>query len=171
MTRTHDATRREYEEDGYVIFRSVIDPDLIATANQHVDWLLERNPDLGPDQLGHELARNDPFWYRLVSEPRLFDIAEILVGPDIPLFATHYICKEPRTGPTGDVASGRRLLADRTGRGGHVVVGPDPLNAHCGHFDHRIRSGVPALSRALTEVREGSDYRCARRMTREGRVP
>jgi hypothetical protein len=39
----------------------VIDLDLIATVNQHVDWLLERNPDPRPDQLGHELARNDPF--------------------------------------------------------------------------------------------------------------
>ncbi len=37
MTRTHDATRRGYEKDEYVIFRSVIDLDLIATVNQHID--------------------------------------------------------------------------------------------------------------------------------------
>ncbi len=49
MTRTHDAIRREYEEDRYVIFRGAIDPDLIATINQHVDWLPERSPDLRPD--------------------------------------------------------------------------------------------------------------------------
>lgn len=86
----HDAIRWEYEQDGYVIFRSVIDPDLIATANQHVDWLPERNPDLRPDQLRHEFARNEPFSYRLVSDPRLLDIAENFVDPDIARFATDY---------------------------------------------------------------------------------
>jgi len=90
--------RRDYERDGYVILREVLDLDLLAAANQHVDWLLARHPDLRPDQLGHTLARRDPFWYRLVSDRRLLDLAEIFLGPDIALFATHYICKEPGTG-------------------------------------------------------------------------
>lgn len=90
--------RRRFEEDGYCIFRNVLDPELIAMANAHVDWLLDEHPELRPDELGHTLARDDPFWYRLISDPRLLDIAEIFLGPDIALFATHYICKEPRTG-------------------------------------------------------------------------
>jgi ectoine hydroxylase-related dioxygenase (phytanoyl-CoA dioxygenase family) len=267
VTRTHDATRREYEEDGHVIFRSLIDPDLIATANQHVDRLLEHNPDPRPNQLRHELARNDPFWYHLVSEPRLLDIAEIFVGPDIALFATHYICKEPRAGrpvlwhqdgafwriEPVEVVTLWLALTHSTPENGYLKVVPgshntklldvvevtkdavlpeqipvevDGQNAvslepgdvslyhpnlvhgsaptaptyrgaalpsatsppqpkssiptqpapssartHCGYFDHHIRSSVPALSRAPTEVGEGSDYRCARGMTREGRLP
>lgn len=90
--------RRQYEHDGYVIFRGVLDKDLLAAANEHVNWLLARHPDLRPDQLGHRLARSDPFWHRLVSDRRLLDLAELFLGPDIALFATHYICKEPRTG-------------------------------------------------------------------------
>lgn len=96
MDRT-DALSR-YEEDGYVIFRGVLDPELVAEANYHVDWLLERNPELRPEDLGHELARTDPFWIRLVSDSRLVDIGELFLGLNIGLFATHYICKPPKTG-------------------------------------------------------------------------
>jgi phytanoyl-CoA hydroxylase len=87
-----------YEERGYAIHRGVIDEALIGEANAHVDWLMRRHPQLRPEQLGHELARRDPFWIRLVSDDRLLDIAESFIGPDIALFATHYICKPPRTG-------------------------------------------------------------------------
>lgn len=93
-----DEIRESYQRDGYFIFRNVLDADLIARADQHIDWLLSRHPERRPDQLSHELARNDPFWHRLVSDHRLLDVAEIFLGPDLALFATHYICKEPHTG-------------------------------------------------------------------------
>jgi ectoine hydroxylase-related dioxygenase (phytanoyl-CoA dioxygenase family) len=97
MTSPTDA-RTQYAELGYVVFRDVLDPSLVAEADAHVDWLLERNPGLQPENLGHRLARDDPFWLRLVSDDRLLDIAQIFVGGDIALFATHYLCKPPRTG-------------------------------------------------------------------------
>lgn len=90
--------RTRYESDGYAIVQGVLDPRVVAEANAHVDWLLARHPDLRPDQLGHQLARADRFWYRLVSDPALLDLAERLLGPDLAVFATHYICKEPQTG-------------------------------------------------------------------------
>jgi phytanoyl-CoA hydroxylase len=90
------ATR--FARDGYVVLRDVLDPGLVAHADAHVDWLLGRHPDLRAEQLGHELAIGDPFWLRLVSHDRLLDIAEQFIGPDIALFATHYICKPPHTG-------------------------------------------------------------------------
>lgn len=98
MQTSTTEVRNQYDEEGYAIYRDVLDPELIAEADAHVDWLLERHPDLRPEQLGHRLARDDPFWIRLVSDPRLLDIAEQFVGSDLALFATHYICKPPRTG-------------------------------------------------------------------------
>lgn len=88
----------EYERDGYVIFRDVIDPDLLQEVNAHVDWLQARHPDVRPEQLGHVYMRDDPFWVRLVGDDRLVDIAELFVGPDIALFASHYISKPPFSG-------------------------------------------------------------------------
>jgi phytanoyl-CoA hydroxylase len=87
-----------FERDGFVIFRNVLDADLIAQASEHVAWLQQRNPELRGEDLGHQLVAQDPFWVRLVSDDRLVDIAEQFVGPDIALFASHYICKPPYSG-------------------------------------------------------------------------
>jgi phytanoyl-CoA hydroxylase len=92
------AERAQFDEKGYTLFRGVLDPALVAEADAHVDWLLEKNPGLRPEQLGHQLAQHDAFWVRLISDPRLLDVAEQFIGPDIALFATHYICKPPRDG-------------------------------------------------------------------------
>jgi ectoine hydroxylase-related dioxygenase (phytanoyl-CoA dioxygenase family) len=97
MRATRDVTQR-YANDGYVVVPDVIDPDLVGTANAHVDWLLARHPELTPEQLGHRLSRDDPFWIKLVSDDRLLDLAQLFVGPDIALFATHYLCKPPKNG-------------------------------------------------------------------------
>lgn len=95
---TEDSVRTDFDRDGYVIFRDVLDADLMAEANAHVGWLQERHPELRPEQLGHELLRDDPFWVRLISDDRLLDIAQLFVGPDIALFASHYISKPPYSG-------------------------------------------------------------------------
>src|SRR5207245_1646935 len=58
----------------------------------------EKHPELRPEQLGHTLITDDPFWVRLISDSRLLDIAEQYIGPDIALFASHYICKPPYDG-------------------------------------------------------------------------
>lgn len=97
-----DADRKEvrtlFDRDGYVIFRDVIDQALINEVNGHVEWLQERHPDVRPEQLGHLLMTDDPFWVRLIGDDRLLRIAETFVGPDIALFASHYISKPPYSG-------------------------------------------------------------------------
>ena len=95
---TEETLPAAYERDGYVIVRKAIDADLVAEAQQHVHWLIKQNPGVRPEQLHAHLAVNDPFWIRLVSDERLLNIAQQFIGPDIALFATHYICKPPHTG-------------------------------------------------------------------------
>ena len=89
---------RAYDDNGYVIVRNVIDANLAAEACDHVQWLLKQNPGLRPEDLHHNLAINDPFWHRLISDDRLVDLAEVFIGPNVALFATHYIAKPAKTG-------------------------------------------------------------------------
>lgn len=93
-----EALREQYERDGYVIVRGVIDAGLIAEASEHVTWLQARHPSRAGEELTHELVAGDPFWVRLVSDGRLLDLAQQFVGPDIALFASHYISKPPFSG-------------------------------------------------------------------------
>jgi phytanoyl-CoA hydroxylase len=95
---TLERARAEYEENGFSIVRNVIPPDLLEETKSHVAWLTDRYPDLRPEHLHHPLIRNDAFWVRLVSDPRLVDIAEFFLGPDIACFTAHYICKPPHDG-------------------------------------------------------------------------
>lgn len=97
-TASSSSARQQYEREGYAVFRDVIDPELIQEARRHVDWLVAKNPDLRPERLDTQLVPNDPFWVRLISDDRLLDIAQQFIGPDIALFASHYICKPPRDG-------------------------------------------------------------------------
>jgi len=90
--------REQYDRDGYVIARNVLDAGLIKEASRHIDWLLEKNPGTRPEQLHHYLMTRDAFWVRLISDARLLDVAEQFVGPNIALFASHYIAKRPHDG-------------------------------------------------------------------------
>jgi len=98
VTNLTESASETYEREGYVHFPEAVDHDLIGEASNHVDWLLKKNPGLRPEQLGHTLMTDDPFWVRLISDDRLLDIAEQFIGPDIALFASHYICKPPFDG-------------------------------------------------------------------------
>ena len=88
----------QYERDGYVIWRCVLDETLVREAGEHVDWLMARHPDLRPENLHHRLVWDDAFWVRLVSDERILDCIETIIGPDIALFASHYIAKPPSEG-------------------------------------------------------------------------
>jgi ectoine hydroxylase-related dioxygenase (phytanoyl-CoA dioxygenase family) len=88
----------QYREEGYTTVENAVDDTLVGDARSHIDWLLEENPDLRPEELGHELVADDPFWVRLVSDERLLDVVEEFIGPDIALFASHYIAKPPGEG-------------------------------------------------------------------------
>ena len=89
---------KQYQRDGYAIFRNVLDPGLVQEVSHHVDWLLKKHPNRRPEQLDHNLVSEDPFWVRLISDDQLVDIAEIFIGSNVALFASHYICKPPSDG-------------------------------------------------------------------------
>jgi ectoine hydroxylase-related dioxygenase (phytanoyl-CoA dioxygenase family) len=96
--RSRHPAIEQYERDGYVIFREVLDMELVREASDHVEWLASRHPELRPERLGHNLMTDDPFWVRLISDDRLLDVAELFVGPNIALFASHYLSKPPEEG-------------------------------------------------------------------------
>lgn len=98
MEATTTDLRKEYDQNGYTIAHNAIDPDLAEETAQHVQWLIEKHPGVRPERLHHNLLAHDPFMHRLVGDERLLDIAEQFLGPNIALFAAHYIAKRPSDG-------------------------------------------------------------------------
>lgn len=88
----------DYNQNGLAIARDVVDHDLVEEGREHVAWLAARHPDLRPEQFGHFLMTRDAFWVRLISDDRLLDVVEAFIGPNIGLFASHYIAKPPFSG-------------------------------------------------------------------------
>src|SRR5260370_27290916 len=97
-TSAISAARAQFDREGFVLFPNVLDQDLIREASSHVEWLQKKHPEIRPEQLGHTLVAQDPFWVRLISDDRLLDIAQQFIGPNIALFASHYISKPPFDG-------------------------------------------------------------------------
>ena len=89
---------KRYKEDGYVIVPNVLDKDLMEKAKAHIEQLQAEYPHLRAEQLGTGHVEIDLFWLQLVSDERLLNIAEQFIGPDIALFASHYIAKPPFKG-------------------------------------------------------------------------
>lgn len=89
-----------FAKEGYVIARNVIDPALVQELIEHVVWLQRKYPDVRPEQFGGDTLnlQHDPFWVSLVSDDRLLDVAQQFIGPNIGLFASHYIAKPPFDG-------------------------------------------------------------------------
>ncbi|MET8244088.1 phytanoyl-CoA dioxygenase family protein [Streptomyces sp. NPDC005202] len=98
MTNALEQAAADYAEHGFAIIRNVIPEDLLEEAREHVDWLTAKYPQLRPEHFHHPLIRNDAFWVRLISDPRLVDIGEYFLGPDLACFTAHYICKPPYDG-------------------------------------------------------------------------
>lgn len=88
----------EYNTNGYAVLRGVVDPELIREIHTHVRWLGERYPTLRPEDYHHPLMRDDAFWVRVVTDPRLVDIAQTILGPDLACFTSHYVCKPAHDG-------------------------------------------------------------------------
>ena len=97
-TQASSDLREQYEREGYVVVRGVVDEALVQEARSHIEWLLRKNPDTRPEKLDTHLMTDDPFWVRLVCDDRLLDIVEEFIGRDIALFASHYIAKPPFKG-------------------------------------------------------------------------
>lgn len=87
------SAKKKYDQDGYAVFNNVLDSDLMQEAKEHIDWLIAKYPGVRPERLGKDYVKDDAFWVRLVSDDRLLDIAEQFIGPNIALFASHYVSK------------------------------------------------------------------------------
>ena len=90
----NDHLKKEYDKNGFVIIRNIIDPDLVLELENHVYWLCEKYPNIHPEAFHHDLLVNDPFILKVLNDKKILDILENFIGKNIALFGAHYIAKK-----------------------------------------------------------------------------
>ena len=94
-TRLSEAQVKRYQQDGYTLFNEpVFAPEKFARLQRIFEENLAR---YGAGDLDMMHVR-DPRLLEFLLSDEILDLVEPLVGPDIGLWASHFISKEPRTG-------------------------------------------------------------------------
>lgn len=94
-----DEEHAHYEKKGYFIFDNFLTGEAIAYCREQMERMIGQlyskfSPDMmiGTHQLGEQWICD------LATEPKLLDLLERHIGPDLVLWASHLLCKQPQTG-------------------------------------------------------------------------
>lgn len=86
-----------YRQDGYMTVADVFSPSKFEALRSHFERRLAALPDGARPEDMDVPHFTDPELFDWLLDPRVLDIAEQIVGPDIALFSAHFFCK-----PAGD---------------------------------------------------------------------
>jgi phytanoyl-CoA hydroxylase len=108
---------RRYRRDGFLVLSNLVTEDEVETLRSHADDLLHGRvtlPGLAPPEPGiseadllgrftrvHMLHRVDPLSERFLLHPRILDVLEALVGPDVLALQTMLFFNPPGRGGQG----------------------------------------------------------------------
>ncbi len=83
----------QYHDEGYTIVRNALPPEDLKQVREHVDNMLAHLPEGQRPEHIDKPHLTDPFLMDLCRHPKLLDLVEQLIGPDIVLFSSHMIAK------------------------------------------------------------------------------
>lgn len=89
---------RRFQEDGFLLIPAVLDEAAADRAFRQAMALRERCPEDRPELLNYKRVCRDPFWISFAAQPRLLEIAQSVLGPDILLHELNCCLKPPERG-------------------------------------------------------------------------
>jgi hypothetical protein len=88
----------DYRRDGYILYhRQLFSPDRLARLQHIFEEHLAEKGDMLSDELDTPHFR-DPRLLGFLLSAEALDLVEPITGPDIALWSSHFICKDPYTG-------------------------------------------------------------------------
>ena len=94
-----DAEHAHYLEHGYYIFDHFLTDEALAMCRQHVDRMIsELHPDCTPEEMISPHQIGERWVWDLGTEPKLLDMIERQIGPNIILWSCQALAKPPHTG-------------------------------------------------------------------------
>jgi phytanoyl-CoA hydroxylase len=94
-----EAEHESFEREGYFIFANFLTDGALNEARRHIDRMIAQRAEgfcgtemMSPHQLGEK------WMWDIATHPKVLDFAERRLGPDLVLWHTDLLNKEPRTG-------------------------------------------------------------------------
>ncbi len=88
----------DYYSEGYMKFGRILNDDELAEVRAYVDDLIAHLPPGRRSENINMPHTEDAFLLKLCSHPRILDVIEQFIGPNIALFASHIISKRQGDG-------------------------------------------------------------------------
>ena len=96
--RYGEQEHQHYLQHGYRFFDHFLSPEGLAECRRQVARMLRQlHPDLSPEWIV-AAHRIEPWMFQLASAPKLLDMIERQIGPNITFWSSHLLCKPPHTG-------------------------------------------------------------------------
>jgi hypothetical protein len=94
-----DEDHEYYERHGYRLFPHFLSADGLANSVRELTCMFEERaaPGLPTDQI-ISAHQQEPWIWELATQSSLLDMVERQCGPDIVLWSSHVLCKEPHSG-------------------------------------------------------------------------
>jgi hypothetical protein len=94
-----DEVHAHYEQEGYHIFDTFLTSEGVNFCKTNIERMIgELHPDTLPEEMICPHQRGERWVWDLATEPKILDMIERQIGPDILLWAIHILAKRPRTG-------------------------------------------------------------------------
>jgi phytanoyl-CoA hydroxylase len=97
--RYGDTEHAHYQEHGYYIFDEFLTDEALSAIQSHVDRLIANlTPGMTAETIMNPHMEGEEWFWKLANEPKLLDMVERQIGPDIVLWSASVLAKPPRTG-------------------------------------------------------------------------
>ena len=93
-----DEEHQHYVRYGYRFFDHFLTVEGLAEGRRQIDRMVRQlHEDIAPEWIiaSHRL---EPWVFELATEPKILDMIERQIGPNITFWSSHLLCKPPRTG-------------------------------------------------------------------------
>ena len=88
-----------YEREGYCFFRHFLTNESLNECRRGIDRVMTHlQPGRSPEEVISAHQTGAAWIFALATQPRLLDMIERQIGPNIVLWSTHLLCKPPHTG-------------------------------------------------------------------------
>lgn len=97
-TITESSASEQYQTNGFILpGKPLLAPEDFSELKQIFESLLQNKGEIKADELNRP-HYEDPRLFKFLTAKPVLDLVESLIGPNIGLWSSHFICKEPFTG-------------------------------------------------------------------------